>query len=58
MGRDPEDYLIGGSDDSSADMTADASLLGYLQLANDPQTGSLIELKKTPRLTGDSDEAE
>lgn len=47
VGRDPEDYLVGGSDADTADMTTDASLLGYLQLSDDSSTftGHLRELK-------------
>ncbi len=47
MGRDPEDYLAGGDDDNTSDMTADASLLGYLQLSDDSNTSSgyLMHLK-------------
>lgn len=58
MGRNLDDYLAGASDDDSADMTADSSLLGYLQLTGDTHTmstGRLAELKKPPRPEADND---
>lgn len=51
MGRDPEDYLAGAGDDS-ADMTADASLLGYLQLSGDTETMSTRLTEQPPSRKG------
>lgn len=55
MGRDPEDYLVGETDDGSADMTADASLLGYLQLTDQSHT-SMGYVRELRSLEGDVDE--
>lgn len=48
MGRDPEDYLAGAGEEP-ADMTADSSLLGWLQLTGDTHTMAPARLTESER---------